>query len=132
MNTQRTLISVAIAAVLIGGGFILSPSPTGRPEPVQEENNVSIVDGKQIIEIRAQGGYQPRSTVAKAGIPTVIRFSTDGTFDCSLAVRIPRLNVTRMLPSAGATDIDIGTQRAGKITGTCSMGMYTFEIIFTE
>lgn len=93
-------------------------------------NNVSVVDGKQIIEIRAKGGYQPRQSVAKAGLPTVLRFDTTGTFDCSSSVRIPSLGISKLLPQSGATDIDLGLAQAGTLQGMCGMGMYRFEIDF--
>ena len=94
------------------------------------ENNVSIVDGKQIIEIQAKGGYQPRKSIAKAGIPTILRFETSGTFDCSSSVRIPSMNISKSLPQTGATDIDIGTSSLGTLQGMCGMGMYPFQVDF--
>lgn len=95
-------------------------------------NNVSTVDGKQIIEIKAKGGYSPRITVAKANIPTILRFNTNSTFDCSSYIRIPSMKITKILSQSGATDIDLGSQQAGKLQGTCGMGMYFFEIDFKE
>lgn len=93
-------------------------------------NNVSMENGVQIVNLRAKGGYSPQNTVAKAGVPTVLRFITSGTFDCSLAVRIPSINYSKTLPQTGITDIDIGTQSAGPFVGTCSMGMYPFRVDF--
>jgi plastocyanin domain-containing protein len=60
-------------------------------------NNVSIVDGKQVIEILARGGYSPRKTVAKAGVPTILRVKTQNTYDCSSALVIPALNYRKFL-----------------------------------
>lgn len=127
-------IALGIGVVLIGGAIMLSRGNTatpvtGTPSEVPE-NNVAIVDGKQIITLSAKGGYEPRTSVAKAGIPTVIRFDTRGTFDCSASVRIPSMNISRMLPQTGSTDIDIGTPQAGPLQGTCGMGMYPFEVTF--
>jgi plastocyanin domain-containing protein len=106
---------------------------SGRDKtPVQQENikNVSVVDGKQIIEIKAKGGYTPRVSTAKAGIPTVLRFNTDGTFDCSALVRIPSINVSEILPNSGIKDIDLGSPKGGILQGSCGMGMYPFKIDF--
>ena len=94
------------------------------------ENNVSVVDGVQIVEIRAKGGYFPRKSVAQVGIPTTIRFITDGTFDCSSAVRIPSLDIGTYLPQTGSTDVAIGTFEESVLEGMCGMGMYYFEIEF--
>lgn len=126
---KATVLSIIIAIVLIGGAFMLANN-NGGTDSTANANNVSIVDGKQIIEITARGGYQPRNSVAKAGISTIIRFKTNGTFDCSSSVRIPSLNIFKPLPQTGSTDIDIGTQSAGKLAGSCGMGMYPFEVEF--
>lgn len=126
---KATIISIVIAVVLIGGAFILTRS-SGDSVQVANANNVSIVDGKQIIEINAKGGYQPKKSIAKAGIPTVIRFNTKGTFDCSSSIRIPSLNISKSLPQSGATDIDIGSSQIGTLKGSCGMGMYHFEVEF--
>ena len=103
-----------------------------RDDTVVEENinNVSIIDGKQIIEIKAKGGYHPVHSVAKSGIPTILRVDTNGTFDCSSSIRVPSMNISKNLPMSGTTDIDIGIQKAGTFQGTCGMGMYPFDIKF--
>lgn len=128
---KSTIISIIIAVVIIGGSiFLVSRNDADREGLSVNENNVSIVDSKQIIEITARGGYQPRKSVAKAGMPTIIRFNTNGTFDCSSAVRIPSLDISRNLPQRGTTDIDIGSPKLGILYGTCGMGMFPFEIDF--
>jgi len=103
---------------------------SGRDLEITNVNNVRIINGKQIIEIRAKGGYQPRKSLAQAGIPTVLRFDTNGTFDCSSVVRIPSLGISKVLPLSGSTDIDIGNPKLTLLQGTCGMGMYPFEIDF--
>lgn len=126
---KPTVISILVAVVLIGGAFALTSkkSDTGK---VADANNVTIVDGKQIVEISAKGGYHPRKSIAKAGMPTIIRFDTNGTFDCSSSVRIPSMNISKSLPQTGTTDIDVGSQEVATLQGTCGMGMYPFEVEF--
>ncbi|MEK7552913.1 MAG: hypothetical protein AAB505_02290 [Patescibacteria group bacterium] len=119
-------LSLLIAGVLVGGALAL----TNDDDQAGAANNVTIVDGKQIIEIRARGGYQPRRSVAAAGLPTIIRFNTNGTLDCSSAVRIPSLGISQLLPRTGSTDIDVGRPQVATLQGTCGMGMYPFEIEF--
>ena len=100
-------------------------------ETVEENiNNVSIENGKQIIEIRAKGGYRPTHSIAKAGLPTILRINTNGTFDCSSSVRIPSMGIGQNLPLSGTTDIDLGVQKVTTLQGTCGMGMYPFDIKF--
>lgn len=118
---------LVILAILITNDKITFKKNESLNIPI---NNVSIVDGKQIIEIRAKGGYEPRVSYAKAGIPTVLRFDTEGTFDCSAIVRIPSMNISKSLVETGKTDIDLGIQEVGTFDGSCGMGMYPFKIIF--
>ena len=126
---KAIIISCVVVVVLIGGVFFLGP-PSATQGDNNTVNNVSIVDGKQIIEIKVRGGYQPRTSIAKPGIPTILRFKTGGTFDCSSSVRIPSKNISKLLPQTGSTDIDIGTNQLGTLQGTCGMGMYPFEVEF--
>jgi plastocyanin domain-containing protein len=100
--------------------------------PAQADGkNVFEENGKQIIEISARGGYAPRQSIAKSGIPTVIRMKTSGTFDCSSALSIPSLGIRLNLPSSGTKDIEIPAQQSGStLAATCAMGMYNFQIQF--
>ena len=120
--------AIIIVAVLIGGVYLLIRDDSDNN--VVSAANVRVADGKQFVEIRAKGGYQPRKSTAKAGMPTVLRFNTSGTFDCTASVRIPSLNISKSLPPTGETDIDLGSVAAGKLKGTCGMGMYPFEVDF--
>ncbi len=128
---KSTAFSIVVAGLFIAGAIFYSgvKSTDGTDVPA---DNVSIVDGKQIIEISVQGGYHPRKSVAKAGVPTVLRFVTNNTYDCSAAVRIPSMGYSAFLPATGKTDVELGTPQAGVLRGMCVMGMYTFEIDFQK
>ena len=122
-------LSLIISATLIGGAMILTLNkPTVEGAPVAD--NVSIVDGQQIIDITAKGGYIPRTSAAKAGIPTILRFHTSGTFDCSSYIRIPSMGVSKILPSTGTVDIEVTDPKVGPLIGMCGMGMYPFQVNF--
>ena len=131
MKTKTTALSILIAAVLIGGASMFSSggkdSATGAPAT----NNVSVIDGKQIITISAKGGYSPKVTAAKAGMPTVLKIYTQGTFDCSSALTIPSLSYHNNLPPSGETLVDVPAQKSGTtMRGLCAMGMYNFGVNF--
>ena len=103
-----------------------STAPTTTPS-----SNVKTKNGKQIIEINAWGGYSPQETVAKANIPTIIRVTTNKTFDCSSSLILPSLRIQKNLPQSGTTDIEIPTQKLNSsLRGLCAMGMYNFKIKF--
>lgn len=96
----------------------------------QNINNVKIENGKQIIEITAKGGYRPEHSIAKAGISSILRIDTSGTYDCTAIIEIPSMHLTKNLPLIGTTDIDLGIQDKGTLYGTCGAGLYPFEIEF--
>ena len=127
---KSTIIAVLIGVALVGGAVTLSQKSKIATESLPE-NNVTIVDGKQIVSITAKGGYSPSISKAKADMPTTLRVSTNGTFDCSSALTIPSMNYEKNLPPSGITEIDIPPQKAGTtFEGLCSMGMQRFEIAF--
>lgn len=128
---KPTIISLAVSAVFIGWALW---SVSLKPN-VNSDSGVAptarIVDGKQFIDITAKGGYSPRVVVAKAGVPTILRVSTRGTFDCSASLIIPKLSYQKFLQPSGTEDIIISAEQAqGTLQGLCSMGMYNFQIKF--
>lgn len=126
---KANIISVVVVIIIIVGAFVL---PKGNKQDAVPDvvENVTVENGLQIITIDVKAGYSPKKSIAKAGIPTVIRLNTNGTFDCSSSIRIPSLGINQILPQTGATDIDAGTQQVSVLNGTCGMGMYSFEINF--
>lgn len=122
------IITSIVAAIFILGAIFIG-NKGGSGDSIQG-NNVTIVGGRQIIDLRARGGYSPRKSVAKAGIPTILRVYTSGTFDCSSIIRIPSMSIFKNLPQTGSTEIDLGSPKASILQGTCGMGMYHFEIDF--
>lgn len=130
---NKVLIGSIVVMVLAVSGifFLLRGDRSTSPIDLSGQTNVSIVEGKQVIEINAKGGYAPRVTFAKANTPTVINVQTNGTFDCSSALTIPAIGYRTMLPSSGKTPIEIPPQQPGTtIKGVCSMGMYNFAVNF--
>jgi len=125
------LISLAITTVLIGWAFWVVGAKPSTDTGGTVVPTAVVVDGTQIIDITAKGGYSPRVVVAKAGVPTTLRVTTNGTFDCSASVVIPKLSYQKFLPSTGTTDIAISAEQAqGTLKGLCAMGMYNFQIKF--
>lgn len=115
---------VGIIVLLKGNGSNTTTVPSGQ-------TNVSVVDGKQVIQIDAKGGYAPRNTIAKANMPTTLNVKTNGTYDCSSSLSIPSLGYRSSLPPSGVTPIEIPPQPAGTtIKGVCAMGMYSFAVNF--
>lgn len=125
-------MSVVVSAALIGSAFWFAAPKSGTDSgSTAAQPATSIVDGTQIIDITAKGGYSPRAVTAKAGVPTILRVNTNGTFDCSASLVIPKLSYQKFLQPSGTEDIAISAEQAqGTLQGLCAMGMYNFKITF--
>lgn len=126
---KSLIVSVFVAVLFIGGAVWLGSAPS---EPSADAGNaVTVENGTQYIDITARGGYTPRRVTAKAGMPTVLRMNTRGTFDCSASLVIPRLSYQKFLQPSATEEILISAQQAtGTLQGLCSMGMYSFQVAF--
>lgn len=124
---------IVIAILLIGVFafiFIIGAKTNNGGNSASVENS-QIKDGIQYITIIAGGGYSPKVSSAKAGIPTKLIVKTNGAYDCSSSLAIRSIGFQKILPQTGETEIDIGTPKAGvPLQGVCGMGMYNFLINF--
>lgn len=126
-NNLFTILSIVVGVGLISAALFIRSSPNAADEP----SVVRFEGDTQVIRIEALGGYSPRSVTAQADMPTRLEIATNGTYDCSSAIAIPVLGIRSQLPPSGVTALDIAPQAKQKtITGTCSMGMYSFSIRF--
>lgn len=141
--TKRNIIFAIVGIAVIGGliAFTNKGTSTSKITYYGETNNGSVgtspnvtTEGeKQIIEVSAKGGYSPKMTNAKAGVPTILRVQTNSTFDCSAALRIKSIGYSKNLPATGTTDIELPSQVAGTtLKALCSMGMYNFSVQFNS
>jgi Cu+-exporting ATPase len=127
--TKHILFALVIGAVIIAAAALYQPG-TRSPET---GGVVATIDasGKQIVDITARGGYSPRLVQAQAGRETVIRVSTKDTYDCSVSLVIPKLGYEKFLSPVGTEEIIVPAEKAkGTINGLCTMGMYSFKIVF--
>ncbi len=91
----------------------------------------ALLAKQQVVEIMAKGGYTPKVSQAKADIPTILRMKTQSTYDCTSSINIPTLNIRKILPPDGVTDIPLPPQKLGtSLTVLCGMGMYNTVINF--
>ncbi|MFA6515148.1 MAG: hypothetical protein WCT42_02700 [Candidatus Paceibacterota bacterium] len=133
---NKTALIIITLGLIIGVGIIFLGGSKVNNTKIDDtsENSVQnseIKDGIQYITIDAKGGYSPKLSSAKAGIPTKLIVKTNGTYDCSAALRIGSVGYQKILPKTGEEIIDLGTPKAGEpIRGVCGMGMYSFLINF--
>lgn len=118
---------IGVGIIFLSGSKLKNDISTATNEMAQ---NSKIKDGIQYITINAKGGYSPKVSTAKAGIPTKLIVKTKGTYDCSASLVIRSLGFKKILAQTGEEVIDIGIPKAGTLEGTCGMGMYFFRIEF--
>ncbi|MEW6029849.1 MAG: sulfite exporter TauE/SafE family protein [Chloroflexota bacterium] len=87
-------------------------------------------DGSLILNVE-NNGYFPAILRAPAGKALTLNLVTENTRSCSRDFVIPALNYYQLLPETGTVQVTIPAQPAGsKLFFTCSMGMYTGQIVF--
>lgn len=141
---MNKITSIIIALSIIGITFYFTSSDSVSTTIITKDEtsnkvvenkgveNSEIKDGVQYITINAKGGYSPKISIAKAGMPTKLIVKTNGTYDCSSSLVIHSLNYRNILLNTGETIIDAGTPKVGeKLQGICGMGMYNFLVSFS-
>jgi hypothetical protein len=107
----------------------LLPSNSGSA-PVAESAQPSATDGSLILKVE-NNGYFPKTLSAPANTAFTLNLITSKTYSCARDFVIPDLNFYQLLPETGTVQVNIPAQPAGtKLFFTCSMGMYTGQIVF--
>jgi sulfite exporter TauE/SafE len=100
-----------------------SASQTAPTAPV-------AANGELILQVENEG-YFPQTLKAPAGQDVTLNLVTNKTYSCSRDFVIPALNYYQLLPDTGTVQVSIPAQEEGsKLYFTCSMGMYTGQILF--
>ena len=138
---ERGFVLVTAALVLILGlvsmdsglNLVGSPVSISRVFAEQTVEKASTPQNAEsaVIQINVENSrYSPNLVYAQAGVPVRLELVTDNTQSCTRAFTIPSLDIAQILPKTGVVAIDIPPQKAGRLGFTCSMGMYSGEIIF--
>ena len=78
-------------------------------------------------------GYYPATLHAKANTTLTLDLVTNKTYSCARDFVIPALDYYSLLPATGRVSVEIPPQEAGSVLRfTCSMGMYTGQIVFDQ
>jgi plastocyanin domain-containing protein len=87
-------------------------------------------DGTLTLNVE-NGGYFPAVLKAPANANLVLNLVTNQTYSCARDFVIPKLNYYALLPDTGVMQVNIPPQKSGSVIYfTCSMGMFTGQIIF--
>jgi sulfite exporter TauE/SafE len=106
----------------------LLPSSSAR-EPVTQISQAAA-EGEVVLYVQNEG-YFPQTLSAPAGKDFTLNLVTDQTYSCSRDFVIPALDYYELLPDTGTVKVKIPAQAKGStLFFTCSMGMYTGQIVF--
>jgi sulfite exporter TauE/SafE len=137
------VVLLVLGLASVNSGLTLMGSPLSFTNIIQAvkasqpdlASDVSIHQSTGVTLYLSAGnsGYSPRVLHARAGTPITLNLVTNQTYSCSRSFVIPTLGVEKLLPSSGTEAISIPAQVAGTIMRfSCSMGMYTGEIVFDQ
>jgi uncharacterized protein len=138
------VVLLILGFVTLDGGLNLAGSPlsfqnlTRSVTLPQSSTDTTELNGQQATLSDDQlllnvenNGYFPAVLKAPAGKDLTLNLVTDNTFSCALAFLIPELDFYQMLPPSGTVQVSIPAQEEGSaLYFTCSMGMYTGQIVF--
>lgn len=136
---------VAVVVLILGfvtldGGLNLMGSPYSlqnltRTWFPQQAESAPVADstqtsGELILKVE-NNGYFPTLLKAPANKDLTLNLVTDQTYSCARDFVIPALDYYELLPDTGTVQVKIPAQKPGStLFFTCSMGMYTGQIIF--
>jgi len=97
---------------------------------VEAASQTTTAEGDVVLYVQNEG-YFPQTITAPSGKGFTLNLVTNKTYSCSRDFVIPALDFYQLLPDTGTVQVDIPAQAKGaKLFFTCSMGMYTGQIVF--
>ena len=105
-------------------------SSAAPAQSAPESASQTAIKGEIILTVTGSG-YEPYTLHAPANTPIKLNLVTNNTYSCARAFTIPELGIEELLPKTGTRIVEIPAQKSGKVMPfTCSMGMYSGEIVF--
>lgn len=138
-------VLLILGLVTLDGGLNVLGSPlsfqnmTRNWFPSQSESTAaaqssqpSAPEGNGDLTLQVENdGYFPVTLKAPADKALTLDLVTNKTYSCARDFVIPAMNYYQLLPDTGTVQVSIPAQKAGStLFFTCSMGMYTGQIVF--
>jgi sulfite exporter TauE/SafE len=134
---------LVLGLVTLNSGLTLMGSPLAfgnltrglaAAEPTPQATSAAAFNMDGIIQLAVENnGYYPQVLHAKPDTALKLALVTDNTRSCARDFVIPALRYYQLLPLSGTTLVDIPPQAAGSVLNfTCSMGMYSGQIVFDQ
>ena len=126
INNGLSLVGSPLSVQNLSQALFAAPATTGGQAD-------SSIPASTLLLNASNSGYSPRQLYAKAGESILLNIVTVNTYSCARDFVIPSLGVEQLLPQSGTAPVNIPAQAAGTVMRfSCSMGMYTGEIIFSQ
>ena len=108
----------------------LLPSSSSVSASDVSSTQAPVSEGQLTLNVQTNG-YFPQTLKAPANKSLTLNLITNQTYSCARDFVIPALNYYKLLPATGTVQVTIPAQAAGtRLFFTCSMGMYTGQIVF--
>lgn len=89
------------------------------------DSNVTMENGVQVVKMTENSrGYSPNKFTIKKGVPVKWVIDAQAPNSCASSIMISKLGIRKNL-KAGENIIEFTPTEAGKLSFSCSMGMYT-------
>jgi sulfite exporter TauE/SafE len=135
------VVLLVLGLVSVNNGLNLVGSPLSVQNmthalfapPAATNQAASSISASTLTLNASNSGYSPQRLYAKAGQAILLNIVTANTYSCARDFVIPALGVEKLLPQSGTVPVNIPAQAAGTVMRfSCSMGMYTGEIVFSQ
>ena len=108
----------------------LPSQSASTPSAESPQAQASEGSGELILNVE-NNGYFPSTLKAPADKAFMLNLVTNQTYSCARDFVIPALDYYQLLPDTGTVQVNIPAQEKGStLFFTCSMGMYTGQIVF--
>ena len=129
------LLSLDTGLSLLDSPFTLRKIPQAAVQlfsPGQPANSSTTQVSNGVITLQVtDGGYVPSLINAPANQEVKLTLVSKNTTSCARAFMIPSLNISTLMPKTGQQTLVLPAQKPGTRIGfTCSMGMFTGEILY--
>lgn len=99
---------------------------SGGQAAAPADSSVKLIGGVQTVDMAVSPtSYSPNYIQVKMGVPVRLNLTASGGLGCTSFFRIPKLGITKELAQGVTTPVEFTPQSPGRLTFTCSMGMYS-------
>lgn len=107
-------------------GFSLDNFSSGKKYQSNiSDPNVVMEDGVQVVSMtEVNEGYSPNQFAIQKGVPVRWEIDAQAPYSCASSLVVPKLNIQETLRK-GKNIIEFTPEEVGRISFSCSMGMYT-------